>query len=225
MHKVKIVLLSLSVFGLFSLNACLDDDDDGSCIEQLGPITSETRQVNDFSGISLSGIGNIFLTQGPTQSLRIETHQRVLDLLETNVVNNTLFINLEGCIRADIDQLDIFITIPDINVLSINGVGNIEGQNDFDLDELTINLTGVGDISISGTTTILNITSSGVGNIRAFDLVADTCDVLISGVGEIEVTVNNELDVVITGAGNLHYKGTPSLTVDISGSGQVIDAN
>ena len=200
-------------------------EDDGDCVVVSGPITNETRSVDDFHSISLQGVGNILLTQGTPQSLKIETNQSVHDLLKTQVSNGELRIELDDCINGTIDKLDIHITIPDIQRLEISGVGNILGQNEFDLFELELEIEGVGEVSIMGITNRLEITTSGVGNVHAFGLTSNICEVNLIGTGNVEVTVELELEANISGAGNILYKGFPTIDANISGSGTLINAN
>ena len=216
----------ITLLGLFLFSSCTTDSDD-DCLDSLGPIVTEIRDVDDFHSIVLKGIGNIFLTQGSTKSLSIETNEELLIRLETTVSNETLTVDLseKDCIIRDIDKLDIFITIPNIESLSVGGVGNITAQNDFDLESLNISLDGVGNATLRGKTDFLETSSSGVGNIHAFDMTAEKCNIVITGVGNVEVTVTSELDVNINGSGNVFYKGNPTVTVDISGSGNVRDSN
>ena len=50
--------------------------------------------------------------------------------------------------------------------------------------------------------------------------------IVIAGMGNVEITVNNKLDVVITGDGIVYYKVHPtSITHNISGTGSFIDSN
>ncbi|MDH3709202.1 MAG: DUF2807 domain-containing protein [Cyclobacteriaceae bacterium] len=221
--KKLLYFLPWVAVGLISCDG--DDEVPSNCIEPMGAIVTETRTVSDFEDISLTGIGNIFLTQGAPQQLSVVTHDNLLSMITTNVVNEELQIDLVGCIDGNITQLDYVITIPDIEHLEINGVGNITGQNDFDLDKLEISLDGVGNVIVSGSSDTLEIVSSGVGNIMAFDLISQICEVDLIGAGNIEVTAESELDVNISGSGNVAYKGNPAIDVNITGSGNLIDAN
>jgi hypothetical protein len=209
---------------IIALTAC-DNDDGTNCIPVSGNIISETRVLSDFHSITLEGVGNIFITQESPQSVRIETHQNILPLLKTLVSSQHLSIRLDECIEGNIDQLDIYISVPDIERLEISGVGNIEGQNVWNLDNLEISISGVGDINLSGTTDNLDIISQGVGNVRVFELISNICEVNLSGAGNVEVTALDELDVTISGAGNVFYKGMPSISTNITGSGNLIDSN
>ena len=127
----KQLLFLILIFPLL-LTSCADDDGDG-CIMISGPVINESRTVSEFHSVSLEGVGSILLTQGTPQSLTIETHQSVLNSLKTEVNNEKLNIELDDCISGNLDKLDIHITIPNIEKLELSGVGNIFGQNNFDL--------------------------------------------------------------------------------------------
>lgn len=219
MHRFNCLLFALFTILFFS---CGDDD---SCITVSGGIVDETREVSSFHSIRLDGIGNIYLTQGSPQLLRVETNQSIVGRLTTVVNNEELYIELRDCIEGSIDKMDIYITIPDIERLDIAGVASITGQNTFDLDNLELDIEGVGGISVFGTTERLEINSSGVGNVQVFDLISNLCEVNLSGAGNVDVTAQQELDVVISGAGNVSYRGMPTINSNISGSGMLVDAN
>jgi len=220
MRKLRVLMLIFPL--IFSF--CADDDGDG-CIMISGPIINESRTVSEFHSVSLKGVGNILLTQGTPQSLTIETHQSVLNSLKTEVSNEKLSIELNDCITGSLDKFDIHITIPNIEKLELSGVGNILGQNNFDLNKLEIEIEGVGEVTVMGTAGRLEISTSGVGNVQAFDLISNTCEVNLTGAGNVEVHAELELEANISGAGNIYYKGFPTIDANISGSGTLINAN
>ncbi|MDH3648941.1 MAG: DUF2807 domain-containing protein [Saprospiraceae bacterium] len=207
--------------------ACDKDDDvvNEPCTHITNPIVTEMRTVGDFNRVLLEGIGTVLLTQGTQKPLRIETHAEVLDVLETEVVGGELQIRLTDCVEGMIDRLDIFVSTPEFERIQVDGVGTFVAQNDFDLDNLEIELNGVGDVVLQGVCDRFELESAGVGNIHAFDLSTDICFVAISGTGNAEVTVDSLLDVTISGAGNVFYKGDPMINVDVSGTGNLIDSN
>lgn len=216
----------MSLFVVSVLVACSDDDNDpDQCLEISSPIITEMRTVGDFDRILLEGIGTVLMTQGTQKPLRIETHEEVLALLETEVVGGELQISLRDCLNGMIDRLDIFVSTPDIEQVQVDGVGTLVAQNDLDLDRLEVVLNGVGDLFLKGICDELDLTSAGVGNVQAFDLSTQICSVNISGAGNAEVTVDSLLDVTITGAGNVFYKGDPEINLNVTGTGNVIDSN
>ncbi len=224
MRKTIFKNLAILLFALVVQSGC-DSDDGSSCLIPSNNIISENRQLEDFNSISLEGLGNIFLTQESPQMVRIETHENILPLLETRVTNQQLLIEFDECVDGQVEKLDIYISIPEIEGLNIAGIGDITGQNSFDLDDLEIFISGVGGLTLNGTANNIDINSSGVGNVHAFELTSNTCDINIMGSGNVETTATDVLNVTINGAGNVFYKGNPTITSNISGSGLVIDAN
>jgi hypothetical protein len=86
-------------------------------------------------------------------------------------------------------------------------------------------ISGSGQIYVSGSTYEHSINISGSGNIRAFPLTTQRTYVKISGSGNSEVSVEDYLDVNISGSGNVFYKGNPQINTHISGSGNVVKVN
>ena len=200
--------------------SCDENDQPNNCIEGFGPTITESRTVDSFHSIDASIVGNIYITQGATQELSIVTHQNIMDELNTTVTNNTLKIDFDRCIN-DIDKLDIYITIPDIESIIFAGVGNIESENDWDLDNLSVIFSGVGLSNLSGTVDNFSYILSGVGDLKAFDLSTSNTNINISGNGNAEISVSDNLVVTIAGGGNVSYKGDPALTSNITGTGTV----
>ena len=224
MYFRYILLILITLF-----YSCSSDDDNGgplpiNCLDGQGLVVMETRSVQNFHSINNTVFADIFISQGPQEDLVIEAQQNILAELETLVVNNELIITVKRCV--DIDQaIKIYITVPDIRNLKLNGVGEIVSQNDFNIPSLNVVLAGAGNFTLDGTVNDLNIELDGVGNVMAFQLESNNCDVSIAGVGDVEVFVNDELNVVITGSGIVYYKGNPIINSNITGTGSVVDSN
>jgi len=195
-----------------------------NCLSGQGSIASETRILGEFHSIVSTIFADILISQGPEEDVIVEAQQNILNELKTEVVNGELRLTLNRCINIH-QALKVYITIPEIRSLALKGVGDIIAQNNFNLTNLNLTLTGVGNFILQGTSTTLNIISTGVGNVNAFALNSDVCDVKITGVGNIEVFVNDELNVTTSGSGSVFYKGNPSITSIITGTGGVVDAN
>jgi hypothetical protein len=228
---MKTSRLFLMFAALLTLSCSLDVNNDfpdnftpNSCLDGQGSIVSEIRTLADFHNISSTIFADIHLTQGPKEDVIIEAQQNILGELKTTVVQGELRLTLNRCVDI-IEPVKVLITIPEINNLTLTGVGDFIAENDFDLTELNVVLTGVGDFNLQGTTTALDISLTGVGDVKAFDLISDMCDIVIAGVGEAEVFVNDELNVTITGTGKVFYKGNPTITSDITGTGSLVDSN
>jgi len=62
--------------------------------QDLGSEVEESRDVSGFSKVDLSGCGNIFLTQGDEESLKIEAKEKLMEYIITEVSNDTLYIKI-----------------------------------------------------------------------------------------------------------------------------------
>lgn len=234
----------LALLGLVSLSSCLwDDDGPFNCVDGNGPTVSETINLPDFQGIEMNISADVYLTQGPVQEVVVEGQENIIDLLERDVDNGVWEIEFEDCVHHS-DDLKIYITLPELVEVTINGSGDVMGQSVFATDEMDLRISGSGDISLEavadsydititgsgdmeldGSCEDMDIDISGSGDLNAFGLLAQTADINISGSGECEVSVSQSMDVTISGSGDVYYKGNPSINVNISGSGQVIDSN
>lgn len=195
-----------------------------TCIDGQGAIVSETRSLGNFNSIDNFIFADILITQGSLEDVIIEAQQNILDQLNTVVASDELRLTVDRCIDID-EAIKVHITIPDIRSLMLTGVGDFIAQNEFDLTDLSVTLTGVGDFNLQGTTTNFDISMVGAGDVKAFALNADICDINLTGTGDAEVFVKDELDVTITGTGSVFYKGDPTITSNITGTGSLVDAN
>lgn len=237
---------TLSLFALlaFTFTSCDLDDINDLCEKGEGETVSRTLELESFHSIVVDVSADVFLQQGDVQSITVEGQENIIDLLELDVRNETWEIDFnKNCVRQDQD-LKIFITIPDIQRLEIDGSGNLTGENLFVLDnlnllidgsgdldvaveaeEVTARIEGSGDILLEGSTDIARYIIRGSGDIRAFDMQAISADVEIRGSGEVEVSVSDFLKVDIDGSGDVYYKGDPEIDLRVDGSGELKDAN
>ena len=196
-----------------------------NCLRGQGNIVSEARTIADnFTAINSSIFADILITQGPKEDIRIEAQQNIINQINMDVVNGELRITQSRCVSIA-EAIEVYITLPEIESIALTGVGKIILQNDLDVTSLEIVLSGTGDFILRGVADNLDVEFTGVGDIQAFELITDICNVNISGVGDAELFVNEELNVTITGTGNLYYKGNPAISSSITGTGSVIDAN
>jgi hypothetical protein len=220
-----------------------DDLDARGCIRAQGDVISEEFNLNRIDAIDLKISGRVYLRQGNEQRVRVEGPSAAVDYLNRRVRGGLWEIEFERCLR-NVDDLRIYITIPDLTRVKISGSGKVVGENLFTVDDvdlvisgsgdITLNLdaddifaeiTGSGNINLSGVADEVVLRLSGSGNLRAFDLKARKGQVNITGSGDVEVDIAEDLIVIITGSGNVYYHGTPRLDVKINGSGRVINAN
>ena len=208
--------------------------------------TRETRTVAPFSEISLGGSPNVVLRQGSPQKVEVEGDAEDVALLETVVDGRRLRIrrksnNSRSWGRDYQHSITIYITVPDVNALSVSGSGNIKALTDIQshnlqlsvsgsgnielpqmqADKTDMSISGSGNISATGVCPVVGVRISGSGNVQAARLRAESCDVRIAGSGNLRVQATKTLQASIAGSGDVYVTGNPRVSSSTAGSGRV----
>jgi hypothetical protein len=207
----------------------------------------QTREVDPFTSISLRVSANLHLGQGEKQSIEIVAKPSTLEEILTEVKDGELIIRFPNknyfWNSFQPGDITIYITIPEIDGLSVSGSGDIVAEDEIKTDKINLALSGSGSIkiselsaeqvktSISGSGNIVlagkkvardfSVSISGSGNMKGLDFIADYVTVRVSGSGNVGIQANKNLFVRISGSGNVTYKGEPMIDSSISGSGKV----
>lgn len=212
----------------------------GTGISGQGAIIDKTLDIKDFDAISLSISGKVFLTQGKNYEVRVKGQQNIIDNLTTRVFDREWKISFEKNVRRH-EQLEIYITLPYLKKAHISGSGDLVCQNHFSgLGEVSLSISGSGnldmdleaqgissrisgsgDVDLRGSSDKLELKVSGSGNIDAEELRSNYASITVSGSGNCEINVAEELEVRISGSGDVVYSGKPRVDTRISGSGSL----
>jgi len=209
-----------------------------------GPVVSESRSVNRFSGIHYALQGNLHITTGFDNNIEIRAQRNIINVIEAFVSNNILYIRLRNnTVIRSYEPIDIFVKCKDPNTIQLSGSGNIwvmepispqnltlesSGSGRIQLeriltDALHTNISGSGKIEvIGGTANTEKIVISGSGQALLSGVLTDSAVCRTSGSGDITVWANQYLDCEISGSGIVRYKGSPAIKKRISGSGEVV---
>lgn len=230
---------------LLALSSCCIDDDGffgHDCEDGFGPEVEVVLNMPQFHSIVLKNNIDVNISQGNFFEVVAVGEENIIELLELDVQNGVWDIEFERCVGEH--DVKLFITVPDIRLLSIQGSGDIFAETFLETQDLTLRIsgsgdmclgafaetvdakiTGSGDIELEGNAQDLDLRISGSGDFKAFPFITQNADVRISGSGDASVHVLELLEVNISGSGNVYFKGNPQLVIDITGSGDVIDAN
>jgi hypothetical protein len=218
-----------------------------SCKKDLvgeGPIATQTRTIQNFTGIDLRMNGNVYYTKGPVAKLEITARESIHSMLETSISNNTLVIRYSNGKTYDNDEsIRINVTAPDVSSFLLNTSGNIYCMSDIEPANLYLRTTGSGNISLQkvitnsidasstmsgrisagwGTTISEKLRVDGSGKIDLSAIAAKTASTHTEGSGDIRVKVLEHLDVTIKGSGSVYFSGNPFISTHISGSGYLV---
>jgi hypothetical protein len=204
-----------------------------------GDLITETRQVSNFDSIDLSGVGEVIITQGGSESLSIETDDNVMKHLKIVVENGTLKLGFEEGFQSITPTRLVFsVGVDDLTGLTVSGSGDIKADA-LEADQLsvivsgsgsvqvanllaskvTVDISGSGKVNLGGDATAQVVTISGVGEYLAGDVCSKSVEIDVSGSGNATVCVIETLDTNISGSGSINYYGRPSINSAGSGSG------
>lgn len=230
----KLSTVFLMVIASLFLNSCMMDN----CIEGNGRETTESRTLDEFSGIEVGGAYKLMLTRDQAQSLAIRADENVVPYIKTEVRNGRLHIFSDENIC---DEVEIAISMAELTDISASGAVDVETTNrfttgeflldasgaveanlDIEAEKIRTRLSGAGEIEYRGKAGRHQVNISGAGELNAFDLVANQYDIDLSGAAACSVHVLSELNVQASGASSVRYRGKPSvINQDISGAGSV----
>ena len=232
----KITILLVAVFAAVSCNIITEV---GS-----GNIVTEERNLSTISSVCIEGSADVEAQMGDTQSVTITTDDNIVSNIDTVMENEKLIvrnkpftmlyptagIKVKVILTSQLKNLCISgsgnftwvdtnsIQMPDLT-LDISGSGNMNLAHVG--TSLTTTISGSGEVTISGSADNADLNISGSGNYNAFNYDTGASVVDLSGSGVAYVSARNTLTCTISGSGSVHYRGSPILDVTISGSGFV----
>ncbi|WP_256006539.1 head GIN domain-containing protein [Pedobacter deserti] len=211
--------LLLSAFIGLSLMSCTKDR-----LTANGERTSETRNLDEFTGVSANGATDVQISYGTEYRVVIKGSSNLIPHFETEVRGGILYLQYDD-VNVRHDDLQVSVTLPLIDHVSASGSGEIDITGAFPaVDEFRVSVSGSGEVDLERTIEAENarVSVSGSGNADLEALRAEDADVEVSGSGEVEITVYNRLKARISGSGKIYYNGNPQVDAEVSGSGKVL---
>lgn len=191
----------------------------------------EVRNVGEFTKISFGFAGKLYLKQGSPQKVELEGDRDVLEEVETEVSGGRLRIGKEGKWfdwNFGDDKITVYVTVPEIEGVSVSGSGDVIGQSKFRTADLDLSVSGSGslvlDVEARGDVEA-DVSGSGSmelkGHFGGFE-----SDVSGSGRIQLSATIDRTADFGISGSGRITASGAAdNVKARISGSGKVLAAD
>lgn len=212
----------------------------GHNVKGSGDLITETRELEPFSEIEVSGSFDVVVTCGEKQELTITIDDNLMELITTRVRRGVLEIKGEESFSSH-RKSKIEISLPTLEILALHGSGDISIRDakgdelefqlhgsgrieavDIEAGLLMISIAGSGDIVADGKADEVEVRVSGSGDIDLRELIADYASVRVSGSGDVEVYAGKSFSGRVTGSGDIRLHGNPrKFTEKISGSGDI----
>ncbi|MCB0749345.1 MAG: DUF2807 domain-containing protein [Ignavibacteriae bacterium] len=181
----------------------------------------ETRELNSFNKIDVSGNFDVEVVSGKTQNIEIFSETNLIGYIKTKVKGNTLYIYSKENLRPTIDS-HIDISVPELVAIECSGANSIYATG-IAADDFNIDLSGAGSINIEGKTKNLNIDVSGAADLSANNFISENLIIDVSGAANAEIYASNSAVADVSGAGNIElYGDAKNVKTDVSGAGSLV---
>jgi hypothetical protein len=240
--KTRYILLSVLLVALLVSGCNIINLTNGRNITPSDVIVTETRDVSGFTGVTISTLGKVVISQGDTESLTISGSDNLVPLIKTSVTGGVLLIEMQENINitnfTNENMLTYTIVVKDLASLTVSGLADAQidtlttdsvalsmsGAGQIKLGQLNarnldVTISGLGNVDVAGEVTTATINISGAGNVNAPDLKIQTAEVNIPGLGGAKIWVTDQLSGTISGGGDVSYYGDPQTSVNTTGLG------
>jgi hypothetical protein len=198
--------------------------------------------------VHVGGSFDVYITQGTTESVKVEAPEDVMDRVVTEVDGGVLKIYNKhhdgwnwGELWGNHKKVIVYVTAKDLNSIDISGSGDvffkdgittnslklrISGSGDMlgkvDVKTLESHISGSGDMKLSGRAESSTVNVVGSGDFMAGNLLTASSQVHISGSGDARINASTKVDASVTGSGDIRYTGNAtSVWKKKSGSGDI----
>lgn len=208
--------------------------------------TSEDRHLSGFNAVSVAGSFDVYITQGSSESVKVDAPSDVIDRIVTEVEGGVLKIYTKNNTKLNWSwgnhkKMIIYVAIKDVNAVSLAGSGDVyfkeglrapslklklTGSGDLngkvDVKSLESSISGSGDITVSGHAESSMVSVVGSGDFTGQNLVTTNTSVKVAGSGDARVNAADKVEASVVGSGDVHYTGTAkNVTSSKAGSGSV----
>lgn len=205
--------------------------------KDLGPETTETREVDTFSVLSVSGSSDVEYLPSDTFSIIITAPQKGHDRIVVTVEKGEMLISEKSPDTKDVKWIvknqgptasKIVVRAPYLTGIRIEGSGSVRCDGAMNTQSLWMSIMGSGEIHmahIMAQSVEANI--MGSGDIDATLAQVAKTNAEVTGSGEISLKLCNcgDITATTTGSGDIELSGTArTLKQTTQGSGD-IDTN
>lgn len=203
---------------------------------------SETRSIKTFDSIKVSGPVILHLSEGSSDSVKISVEDDDPDKIITEVEGKKLEIKpkTSSFIESGV-KFDVYVTYETLRGLRSGNKAEVQGESvikgdkldvevlngstmniQIDVNTLSCNVTGTGELTVSGKTVDLKSEVNTKGVLHAFDLDCENAYVKLGTGGIAEIYATELIEGSVKTASKLTFKGdTKKQRVEKSTGGRI----
>ena len=207
---------------------------------------TEDRHLTGFHAVNVAGSFDVYITQGSTESVKVDAPANVIDRIITEVEGGILKIYTKNNNGFNFNwgnnkRMIVYVSIKEVNSVALTGSGDVffknglkaptlaiklNGSGDVsgrvDVRNLETNLSGSGDITLTGRAETSQVSVVGSGDFTGQNLVTNSTTVKVAGSGDARVNATEKIDASVAGSGDVHYTGgATNVSSAKAGSGDI----
>ena len=207
-----------------------------------GNIIKSTRQLSEFTSMSVSGSIKVEIMTGAVASLIVEADDNIMPHVITNVSDKNLSIKLKGINNLRNATVRIFLVVPTLNKISTSASAEVRSAEaitnsdkiSFTASSGSLINVNVGapsisagassgaDIILSGRTKNLSAESSSGSSVNLFGLKSENATASASSGADIDIFASIGLNASASSGSKVVYKGgATSVVKNVSSGGSV----
>jgi hypothetical protein len=235
---MRLGLRTLPLLALIPFGAC--DFGDTPQLQGSGTAAEVERQISGVQAVEMRVPGELRITQGGAESLRIEADDNFLERIETSVEGGVLRISSPGVQLRPSAPLRLHLGVVEVQrvsgsgaaslflhelqgeslEISLSGAGRVRGEG-LELGRLALSLSGAADAALEGSARELSLELTGAGEVDAAELQVARARVQLTGATGARVAATEQLSGTVSGASSLTYSGDPAVEVSTSGASRL----
>jgi hypothetical protein len=221
MNQTFFVLAALAATAICQPTAAQKNE----TLEGNGNVVTKNISIQPFTTLDASGVYELKLTQGATESVKIEADENLQELFIVRNDGSKLVIEMKELKNKNLkskNKMRVYVQFKNLKAMNLKMVGNFSGGNDLAFDDLELTNASVGDVDLSLKATSLHLKNASVGNMKLSGR-AENAVMKMTGVGELQAGdfVVQTLDINNSGVGSADVNATKSLIAKDSFLGRV----
>ena len=195
-----------------------------SSIKGNQKVTTEERTVDNFDAVSVSSGIDLYLTQGNTNSLKLEADENLMKHIRTEVKDGTLKIYSKETLR-DAKSLKAHLTFKALKKISGSAGSDVFAENTLKADEMHVNMSSGSDLkmTLESPEAKFNM-SSGSDAIVKYEGKVLTINASSGSDFEIDADELEELDLDMSSGSDVELHGSAASFKLNASSGSDLDA-
>jgi len=224
MKKISLIFLAAAgVLSFMALSSCRFN-----CKRGSGRLITETRVVNGFSRLDISGGYKVVVKQDSAESVTVTADDNLMKYVKTEVIGDRLkiFSSRSLCTSG---QYTVYVTVRNLNYVKMSGATSLASNGKLTVKDIEISTSGATKIALninadnvethaSGLTEIYlegqakshTLKTSGSSTLNALNFVVNTYSIESSGLSHCKINVLSDLNINSSGASDIEYRGNPA---------------